>query len=169
MKWLQSKNRPVDERIVNMRNKIYKEAYVFVVLICCLSVIVKYILYGPNIGAVATELIVLLLPSLYYGIRSAFLGLYSDEVEMHDRTSKLPFSLKNVLIGLGFGVALALFIGIRSAITYGDGGAQSWWYFTIVFAASLMIYIPLFVGIMAFGHALANKASKAAAAEELDE
>ncbi|GED16222.1 DUF6773 family protein [Aneurinibacillus migulanus] len=169
MKLFSLKRTPMDERIVHTRNMLYKEAYIIAMLLCFVSLVAKYIIYGPNIGVVATELIILMLSALYYGMRSVFLGLYSDEVEVHDRTSKLSMSKKNVIWGLGFGIAIAAFLGIRSAVVYGDGGVQSLWYFIIVLFASLMMYVPFFVGIMAIGHTLANKASKKAIHEDLDE
>jgi hypothetical protein len=36
-----------------------------------------------------TELIVILAGSIYFGVRSVMLGIYSDEVEVHDQTSKM--------------------------------------------------------------------------------
>lgn len=150
-----------DERIVSTRNKLYREAYILAMALCVISIVVKYCLYGANIEMVTTEIVVLLLPALYYGVRSVRLGIYADEVEVHDRSSKLPFSLKNIMIGGIFGVAIALFFGIRSAILYGNA-SNSLWYFFILFVASFMIYIPCFVGVLAVSHALAMRNSRKA-------
>jgi hypothetical protein len=169
MRWLSFRHNQTDERIVNTRNMIYKEMYRVVTLLCLASIIVKYTIYGPNTGMIATELVILLLSALYYGVRSVILGLYSDEVEVHDRTSRVSLNAKNWVLGLGLGIAIAAFFGIRSAIIYGHGGMQSVWYFVIVFFAALMMYVPLLVVVLAGSHALANKVSKKAAQEKLDE
>ncbi|WP_276914269.1 DUF6773 family protein [Aneurinibacillus aneurinilyticus] len=169
MKLFNTKRAAMDERIVHTRNMLYKEAYIVAILLCSISVVTKCIIYGLNIGATITELSILFLTALYYGIRAVFLGLYSDEVEVHDRTSKLSMNKKNMIWGLGFGVVMATFFGIKSALMYGEGNAQSLWYFILVFFASLMIYIPFFVGILAILHALAYKASKKVIDKDLDE
>lgn len=149
-----------DERIENVKNRLYKEGYVLIVLICVASVIVKDIYFGLAIKHVITEMFILFISSLYIGIRTISLGLYSDQVEVHDRRSKMSMNVKNLFIGLGLGFALALFIGIRSAVLYGDTTSQSIWYFIIVFCATLMIYVPLFIVIFFVGHNAANKASQ---------
>jgi len=116
-----------------------------------------------------TEVLIVLISSLHYGSRSIFLGLYSDEVEVHDQRSKLSMSAKNVIWGLGIGLALALIFGIRSAVIYGIGGLQSVWTFFIVFLVCLMIYIPLLVVGLLSTHYFANQASKKAAEKDLDD
>ncbi|MFX3632854.1 MAG: DUF6773 family protein [Candidatus Pristimantibacillus sp.] len=169
MKWWPFKNKIVDERIVNTRNKIYKETYVIVSLLCSVSVIVKYIYYGQNINMIATELVILLASSLYFGIRSVMLGLYSDEVEVHDRKSKIPFSTKNMIWGLALGIVIALFFGIRSSIVYADNDMQSVKYFIVVFFVSMIIYIPFLLIVLTSTHYFANQISKKAADDDLVE
>lgn len=162
MKWLRllSRNKQVDERIVNIRNQIYKETHIGIMILCSVSILIKYICYGPNLGNVATELVITFASALYFAIRSISLGLYADEVEIHDRSSKLPMSLKNVFISLGIGILIAVFFGVRSAVEFGQGTAQSFKFFIIVFLASFLIYVPFIVGIVVIGHTLANKFSK---------
>ncbi|MNZ95751.1 hypothetical protein D3C78_1149180 [compost metagenome] len=110
-----------------------------------------------------TELILLLVTSIYYTVRSVLLGLYSDEVEVHDRTSKLPMSTKNVIGGIGLGVALALFFGIRNSLLYADSSQQALWYFILIFFVTIMLYIPVFVLFAVTTHSIANRVSKRAA------
>jgi len=67
-----------------------------------------------------TELIVLLLGSIYSGVRSVILGIYSDEVEVHDQTSKISYNLRSVITGLIIGLSIALFMGIRSSVLFAE-------------------------------------------------
>ncbi|MGN7403579.1 DUF6773 family protein [Cytobacillus praedii] len=169
MKWLSKRQKIADERIINMQNKIYKEIYMIVMVLCLISVAMKYYLYGIDVKLVTTELVILFASGIYYTVRAASLGIFSDEVELHDRNSKVPMSSKNVYIGLGLGVFIGLFFGIRSAIIYGNGLFNSLVYFFIVFIASLMIYLPFFLVLFAGSFSVAAKASKKASEQDLDE
>lgn len=152
------KGKITDERIVNIQNKIYKEIYLIAAIICMISIFVKRYLYGAKPELAFTEFFVLFISGVYYVMRTASLGIYSDEVEIHDRTSKIPMSVKNIIIGLVSGVVIALFFGIRSALLYGND-TNRLWYFTLVFFTSLIIYCPLFAGFIAIFHAAAKRAS----------
>ncbi len=169
MKWWPFKEKTVDERIVNTRNTLYKESYFIVVLLCFISILAKNLYYGQNISMITTELVLLIVTSLYLGIRSILLGLYSDEIEVHDRKSKIPMSMKNVIWGISFGVILAIWFGIKSSTSYADGGIQSIWYFILVFSVSLMIYIPFFLLVIVSTHYFASKASNKATHEDQEE
>ena len=162
------KKKTVDERVENTKNKIYKEAYILIMIICFTSIGVKYYLYGNNTKQVITELLVIFLSSLYYVIRIVCLGIYMDEIEVHDRTSKLPLSTKNIIIGLVFGVGIAIFWGIRSSILYGNSGNRIW-YFIIVFLASIMMYCPFLIAFIAISDSAARKASKKITQKHEDE
>jgi hypothetical protein len=162
------KKKTVDERIENTKNKIYKEIYIFIMVICFMSIGVKYYLYGTTTKQVITELLVIFLPALYYGIRTVWLGIYIDEIEVHDRTSKLPLSAKNMIIGLVAGVAMAIFFGIRSSILYGNSSNRLW-YFIIVFIVSIMMYCPFLIAFIAIGDSAARKASKKITQKHEDE
>lgn len=162
------KKKTVDERIENTKNKIYKEAYVFIMAICFVSIVVKYYLYGNTTKQVITELLVIFLSALYYGIRSVWLGIYTDEIEVHDRTSKLPLSTKNIILGLVVGIAIAIFFGIRSSILYGNSSNRLW-YFIIVFLASIMMYCPFLIAFIAIGDSAARQASKKITQKHEDE
>jgi len=153
------KKKPKDERIENTKNKIYKESYFFIMVICFISIGVKYYLYGNIPKPVITELLVIFLSSLYYVIRTVCLGIYMDEIEVHDRKNKLSMSTKNIIIGVVFGVVMAISFGLKSSIKYGNNGNRLW-YFIIVFIASIMIYCPFFIAFIAIGDIAARKASK---------
>ncbi|MBD1379782.1 DUF6773 family protein [Metabacillus arenae] len=160
MHLFKKKDIAVDERIVNSKNKIYKEMYLLILAVCILSIVVKYALYGMNTHLVITELVILLAQGIYYVVRSVGMGIFSDDVEVHDRTSKVPMGMKNLISGLFFGVALAIFFGVRSAMDYGETILEQIWYFILVFFASLMIYAPFFGLILAIVHFSAMKISK---------
>jgi hypothetical protein len=160
MKLFGTRKITIDERIVNTKNRIYKEAYIIVMAICFISIAVKYYLYGYSVGLAITELLIITISSLYFTIRSVLAGLYSDEVEIHDRSNKTPMSVKSIVIGISFGVVMALFFGIRSSILYADNNSQHIWYFITVFFVSLIIFCPLFVAIVGIPYFIGSKASK---------
>lgn len=137
-----------DERIENIRNKIGLEAYLITLAIALLSLVGKFYLYGHSIGGVALELLIVLGTGAYSGIRLLLLGVYSDEVELHDRTNALSMSKKNLFIGLGSGGLLALYFGINSALRFATTAQERVSYFFVVFFASLMIYMPLFIAVV---------------------
>lgn len=155
--WRRTKS---DERITNSLNKVYKEAYYVVMLICFISIAVKFYLYGYDIKFIVSEFLIIIIPGLFFQVRTVWLGLYSDEVEIHDRTSKIPMSAKSIVIGLGFGVGMALFFGIRSSILYASNNSQQVWYFITVFFVSLIIYCPFFIAVTSIPNLVASKVSK---------
>jgi predicted neutral ceramidase superfamily lipid hydrolase len=129
MRWFEAMKNHADERIISVQNKLYKETYIIVVSICIISLIVKSFMYDSGLKPIAVELTILLASSLYYGFRSVQLGLYSDEVEVHDqRNTTFTKSVKQLVWGGALGVAFAVFLGVRSALVYGEGTAQSLWY-----------------------------------------
>ncbi|MBR2566518.1 MAG: hypothetical protein IKE29_18140 [Paenibacillus sp.] len=164
MKWLK-KNGNQDERIVHLKNKVYKEAYTLIMSICGISIMIKSFLSWETYSML-TELIVLLAGSIYFGIRSVMLGIYSDEIEVHDQTSKISYSLRNIITGLIIGLSMALFLGIRSSVMFAETTQEKWWYFFLVFIFSLLLYIPFFVGFNIIVHHFANKASQKAARKD---
>jgi hypothetical protein len=154
-------NKVVDERIENLKNRIFKEAYILTGAVCTASILVKFILYGVKFQLVmiASELLIIIIPGIYSGIRSVMLGIYSDEIEVHDRSSKMNMDTKTILAGAIPGALLAIAMGIRSSLLYGSGATRISYFFT-VFLACLMIYCPFYVAVMWAVHSAAKKASK---------
>ncbi|MEK4701555.1 DUF6773 family protein [Solibacillus sp. FSL R7-0668] len=154
------KQKIVDERVQNMQNKIYREIYYIVYLICISSLIIKMFLYGRGFEHVTTELIILLTCAIYYSIRGMYSGVLSEEVEIHDANSKYRFSTKTIVIGILCGVVIALAMALNSAINYADSNAQALEYFFIVFLISLVIYAPFLAVFLFIGQQSAVKKSK---------
>ncbi|GAA0607129.1 hypothetical protein GCM10009001_25530 [Virgibacillus siamensis] len=163
------KNNMKDERVINLQNKIYRELYILVLVICMISAIIKIFLYGMGTDAIYTEMIILLAQGVYYAFRSAGMGIFSDEVEMHDRTSKMPMEKKMLIKGLIFGVAIALFFGTRSAILYGENTGNPIYTFFLVMFVSLIIYVPFFVLVLVISHTAMKKKSDKAVEKQLDD
>lgn len=158
-----------DERILHTQNKIYREIYYLVLAICLVSIGFKIYHYGYTVGPISTELVILFLQGIYYTIRGSSLGVLSDEVEMHDRKSKVPMKWKTLYFGLAVGVIFSIFLGLNSALNYADSTPQAYYYFFMVFFVSLMIYIP-FLALLSGGTFIAAlKRSEKAAEKELHE
>ncbi|MFD0943756.1 DUF6773 family protein [Savagea faecisuis] len=69
-----------DERITNLQNKIYREIYVFVLVICSGSMVLKVIFGKGGFENLGTEMIILITGAIYYLVRSTNLGIFSEEV-----------------------------------------------------------------------------------------
>ena len=160
MKLFKKENSTVDERIENIKNKIYKEAFILVMIICFISIVVKYFIYGIKIEFVIGELLCMFIPSIYYLIKTVFCGIYSEEIEMQDRTTKVPRSIKTIIGAIVAGVCIAVPMGIRSAILYGHTTGVRIRYFIIVAITCLIIYIPILLVITILPHIVANNVSK---------
>jgi uncharacterized membrane protein len=163
------KKKQKDERLTNLQNKIYREMYILVVVICGLSVLYKQFLVEGETQHLWTEIIIFSVSSLYYLIRSTMLGIFSDEVEMHDRSSKMSFSKRNFLISLFLGVGFSLFLAIRNSLKYADSTQEAFSFFFVILFACLMIYIPVLFGIMVLPYAVAKYKSDKINERELEE
>ncbi len=168
MGWFRNRKKVVDERITNAQNRIYREIYFIISAICLISIFTKFFLYEISVKLVITELIVILVSSIYYMVRAASLGIFSDEIEIHDRNSRTPMSSKKIYFCLGIGVVAGLIFGVRSAIIYGDGYLNSIYTFAIVFFASLVIYLPFFLVIIVVPYFAAKRASQKVSEKDLD-
>ncbi|MBD8038385.1 hypothetical protein H9635_16680 [Solibacillus sp. A46] len=136
------KRKIVDERVQNLQNKIYREMYYIVSIICFISIITKLVIYGRGIESVAIELIISLTCSIYYIYRAMYTGVLSEEVEIHDANSKYRYSTKTIIFGILIGVVIALAMGLNSGINYADSNAQAIEYFFMVSLISLLFYAP---------------------------
>lgn len=140
MRWFKQKVK--DEWIEQTKNKIYKELYVLVVVLCAFSIFYKEIVNPEPTTIPVVELFILAGTGTYYAIRGWLLGIFSAEKEIHDRSSRIPMTAKHFIYAVAGGIGLSLYFGIRSAVVYGEGAAQSIYYFFISSAGSLLIYMP---------------------------
>lgn len=160
MIFFKKRTKLLDERLENSKNKIYKEAFFIVQAICFLSIIVKDLLYEVNLKAIAIELLIIIIPLIYTLIRTIYLGIYSDEVELHDRTNKISITTKSFILGIVLGICMALFFGLRSAFLYGTTTAMRLCYFISVFIVCFFIYVPLYIIVFIMPVMLATKTAK---------
>ncbi|MFD6210721.1 DUF6773 family protein [Peribacillus sp. NPDC060253] len=151
------KKRITDERVENVRNKIYKEMYHVILAICLVSALFKLYKYGAGSGELYLECVIIVAGGLYYLARSIFLGVFWDEVEMHDRTSKTPMSRKTIFGTVALALIIAIFMGVNSAVSYADGSSQGVWYFVMVSFVSVMIYLPILLLFFGGIYLLAKK------------
>lgn len=158
-----------DERLNNIKNKIYAEIYILVIVISGISSAVKHFIYDQGIEGIATELIILMISGIYYVYRSTRLGVISAEIEMHDRKSKWSKQKKNLFYGVTLGIGISLFFGINSAVQYADGVNQSINYFFLTAFVSLIIYLPFFLIILVVGNDVLKKKSDEAINKLLDD
>ncbi|RLJ86631.1 DUF6773 family protein [Planococcus citreus] len=149
-----------DERITNTKNKIYAEIHILVMVIAVVSIVFKYFIYNRGIESVTTELLILFLSAVYFMYRSTSLGVFSAEIEMHDRESKWPQQKKNLVASITLGVVIALVFGTNSAVQYADGLLQSIYYFFLTALVSLMIYLPFFLIFIVGGNEILKRNSE---------
>ena len=154
------KRKVIDERVQNTQNKIYREIYYIVSVICFISLIAKTVIYGRGVEHVATELVILAACGIYYSFRGMYSGVLSEEVEIHDANSKYRFSTKTIFLGILCGVVIALAMGLNSAINYADNNVQALEYFFMVFFISLIIYVPFLAIFLYVSYQSAIKKSK---------
>jgi hypothetical protein len=147
----------IDERLENVRNKIYKEIYRIIMAICLVSLIFKILILDTRTEGIVLELLILFVSGVYYLARSIFLGLYWDEVELHDRKGGIPMSNKTIFMSGGLSLLIAVFMGINSAVSYADSSSQGLWYFVLVLLVSIMIYLPILLLLFGGTYYLAKK------------
>jgi len=169
MKFFTGRTKVLDERIVNMQNKIYREIYMGIMALCMLSIGWKFYLNGSDPGNVITELVIMVGQGIYYIIRSTSMGLLSSEVEMHNKNSRLSFTKKNIILPAMVGLGLAAFFATNSAINYADTREESIYYFVLVFFVTLLFYIPFFLIIFGGPFLAAKKISDKIESKELED
>ncbi|MFJ5765873.1 DUF6773 family protein [Lysinibacillus sp. NPDC093210] len=159
----------VDERVKNLQNKIYKEVYVLVMIVCSISILIKFFKMGVSLDNVLTEWLIIFISSVYYYVRTAYLGILTDEIEVHDSNSKVKLGTKNVLFGVVFGLVFAIILGLNSAFNYADSTQQAIEYFFVVFLVSLLIYVPFFAGFLGLSYMAAKKKSDQVVQKNLED
>jgi len=159
----------VDERVKNLQNKIYKEVYVLIMIVCSISILIKFIKMGVSLDNVLTEWLIIFVSSAYYYVRTAYLGILTDEIEVHDSNSKVKLSTKNIIYGMAVGLLFAIIFGLNSAFNYADSTKQAIEYFFVVFLVSLIIYVPLFAGFLGLSYMAAKKKSDQVVQKNLED
>lgn len=163
------KSKIKDERLTNLKNKIYAEIYILVIVISGISSIVKYFAYDMGMQGITTEVIILFISGVYYMYRSTQLGVTSAEVEIHDRESKWSKQKKNLFASIVLGLVIALIFGINSAVQYAEGAGQRIYYFFLTAIGSLIFYLPVFLIILVLGNDQLKKKSDKAVNKMLDD
>ncbi|UOQ84977.1 DUF6773 family protein [Gracilibacillus salinarum] len=158
-----------DERVINEQNKIYRELFMVIYLVCLVSAIYKSFEYGISMEYVATEMIIFLVAGAYYAIRVVQKGLFTSEVELHDQKHKWSFQAKTVISGIVFGLLIALIFGVNSSVQYADSRMEEISFFFITFAGSLMIYLPFLVIGLFVSYQIAKTRSDKAVDKQLEE
>ncbi|GIN13681.1 MULTISPECIES: DUF6773 family protein [Shouchella] len=152
-----------DERIEQEKNKIYREIYYLVIGLCVLSVIVKFFMFEWGTAPIYTELLILVGIPIYYVVRSAKTGIFSEEIEVHDGESKWSFDGKMAGAAIIGGVAISIVMAINSVVQFAQGPGEAWYYFILVFITSMMIYTGIIGGIVLLSYLyLKNKSQKVA-------
>lgn len=158
-----------DERVVTEQNKIYREIYTLIFIICLISLGAKFYLYGVSITNVMTEWIIFLVAGVYYSIRAVQKGLFSSEVEAHDNKSKWSYQTKTIVIGIIFGMTIGIVFGANSAYSYADSTSQAVYYFFLTFLVSMMMYIPVFVVFLVVSYSIAKNRSDKVVDKQLED
>src|SRR5699024_3376452 len=156
------KSKHEDDWVTHTKNKIYAEVYKLVIAICGITVIVKLFLnaYTADVHLIHdTEIIILLIASLYCLYCSIRLDVSAAEEEMKDRKDKMSSQKKNVFWSIGAGFGIAIFMGLNSTVNFGEGTRQSIYYFFFVSIGSLLIYLPVMLIIFVAGRAMAKRES----------
>lgn len=133
--------------------------YYFIIFTCLISIVIKFITMGVSYQNVLTEELILIISSTYYYFRAANLGIFTDEVEIHDSTSKFKLTSKYIIIGVAIGMVIAIITGVNSAFNYADSTPQAIYYFFMVFFVSLFMYSLFIAGILILFYGLAKKKS----------
>src|SRR5699024_2484206 len=157
-----SKHAHEDEWVTQTKNKIYAEVYKLVIAICGISIVVKFLLHAYTVDLHLrndTEILILLVASLHYLHHSIRLGVFAAEEEMKERKGKMSSQKKSVFWSIGAGLAIAIFMGLNSAVNFGEGTGQSVYYFFLVSIGSLLIYLPVMLIIFVAGRAMAKRKS----------
>lgn len=153
-----------DERIINLQNKIFREIYVLVMVICIGSMVLKIVSGRGGFEHLGTEMIILFFGALYYLVRSANMGIFSEEVryargrEVKDPEARM--AMKGLGMGVATGIVLGIFFGFNSALNYADDTGKAIFYFLLTFVTTIMLYTPFLFIILFVPNIIAMKKSE---------
>lgn len=102
-----------DERVVQLNNKIQKEAYFVVLFLAAASLIIKTYVMEMSFTHYAAELGIIVLSSLYIAVRSMFLGHDFCEDSRNSR-------VLNIFAVLGLSLIVSIANGVKNYSLYGD-------------------------------------------------
>ena len=106
-------NKIKDERIIQLNNKIQSEAFILVIAILALSIFIKAYMLDMGVREYLTEMIVMIVSTVYLSIRGAMVGYSSMD--------NLYFGKKfKVISTLLLAVLITIFNGIRNYTMYGE-------------------------------------------------
>ena len=77
---LWTKKQQLDERLTHLQNKIFRELYTLVLIICSVSIGYKMIQGTATNEGIWTEGLILFGGAVFYLVRSMMLGILTDEV-----------------------------------------------------------------------------------------
>ncbi|WP_101842496.1 DUF6773 family protein [Halobacillus sp. Marseille-P3879] len=160
MKFSWTKRKELDERVTILQNKIYRELYTLVVMICGGSLVYKIFQGEASTGNIWLEMVILVAGGIYYLARASHLGIFTDEVEMHDRSSRIKLNTKNLILSLSLGAGISLFFAVRNSLKYGEGTMETTIYFFLILITSFAIYIPVLFGLIVVPSLIAKQKSE---------
>ena len=112
---------------------------------------------GVSSENVLTERLIILFSAVYYCGRAAYLGIFTEEVEIHDSASKFKLSTKLIIFGVAIGMVIAIIMGVNSAFNYAESTPQAIYYFFLVFFVSLLLYSSFIAGVLILFYGLAKR------------
>jgi hypothetical protein len=63
-----------------------------------------------------TEVAILTLPPIYYGVCSLYAEIFLDELELHGCSGNVPIAQRNLQFGIGAGFLIAVVFGVRRTL-----------------------------------------------------
>lgn len=102
-----------DERVLQLNNKIQKEAYILVLILAIASICIKSHVMGMPFAQYVTELTIIILSTLYIAVRSMLLG-YNF---MNDSKSSIILTISAILV---ISLAISIINGVKNYSLYGN-------------------------------------------------
>jgi len=102
-----------DERVLQLNNKIQSEAYILVSFLAVASIYIKTYVMEIPVTQCVTELVVIILSTLYIAIRSVFLGY-----EFMDNSKRSKILTVTAILVLS--LTVSIINGFKNYSLYGD-------------------------------------------------